>query len=167
MTSLRPLQSDAVAAALDLARKYRAQSEPLQAESVCLDVLEADPGNQEAIQVLLLALTDQFTHSSPPDLGRVRALIPQIEGEYQRLFYSGLVAERRATSLVTNPQIRGSGFLAYDLLQSAMAFYSQAQEVAEAGNPEAALRLNACVRILERNPRIQPDPNEHAEHPIE
>lgn len=167
MSEIRPLERSLIPAALERAKHYREQSEPLQAESACLDVLEADPENQEALSLLLLALTDQFTHVSPPDLGKVRALIPRIEGEYHRLYYSGLVAERRATALVTNPRIRGSGFLAYDLLRSAMAFYEQAQEVAGSGEPEPTLRWNACARILERNPRIRPDPNAHAEHPIE
>ncbi len=167
MSDLRPLERGLIPAALERAREYRGQAEPLQAESVCLDVLEVDPDNQEALTLLVLALADQFTHGSPPDLGRVRSLIPKIEGEYHRLFFSGLVAERRATALVTHPRIHGSGFLAFDLLRSAMEFYEQAREVAEDGNPEATLRWNACVRILERNPRIQPDPNEHAEHPIE
>ena len=167
MSNLRPLDRGLIPAALEHAREYREQAEPLLAESACLDVLEGDPDNQEALTLLVLALTDQFSHGSPPDLGRVRSLIPKIEGEYHRFFYSGLVAERRATALVTHPRIHGSGFLAFDLLRSAMEFYEQAREVAEEGDPEAALRWNSCVRILERNPRIQPDPNAHAEHPIE
>ena len=167
MPNLRPLNASMVATALSRAREYRERAEPTQAESACLDVLECDPGNQEALVILLLALTDQFAHSTPPDLGRVRALIPKIEGEYHRFFYSGLIAERRAVALVTSTRVRGSGFLAYDLLRSAMEFYEQAEQVAAEGDPEAMLRWNACVRILERNPRIQPDPNAHAEHSIE
>jgi len=33
---------------------------PLAAESICLDVSEIDPNNQQALVLLLLAMTDQF-----------------------------------------------------------------------------------------------------------
>jgi hypothetical protein len=36
-------------------------NEPLEAESICRDVLEIEPDHQEALAALLLALTDQFT----------------------------------------------------------------------------------------------------------
>ena len=35
-------------------------NEPREAESICLDALEREPDNQEALKTLLLALTDQF-----------------------------------------------------------------------------------------------------------
>ena len=35
-------------------------NEPGEAESICRDVLEVDPDNQDALITLLLALTDQF-----------------------------------------------------------------------------------------------------------
>ena len=57
---LKPIHQHAVPAALEKAVWYRALHEPLEAESICRDVLAVDPGNQEAIRTLLLALTDQF-----------------------------------------------------------------------------------------------------------
>ena len=61
---LKPLSKDSVESALDKAEHYRFLNQPRLAESICLDVLDIDPGNQKAAIVLLLALTDQFKQSS-------------------------------------------------------------------------------------------------------
>ena len=60
MSELKPLSKEAIPAALEKAVRYRLLNEPAEAESICLDVLKADPENQEAIVTLLLALTDRF-----------------------------------------------------------------------------------------------------------
>ena len=60
MFELKLLSKDAVPAALEKAMRYRLLNEPGEAESICLDVLKADPDNQEALVTLLLALTDRF-----------------------------------------------------------------------------------------------------------
>src|SRR5262245_54777237 len=60
MFDLKALSSEAVPRALAKAERYRLLNEPGEAESICLDALVADPDNQEAIAILLLALTDQF-----------------------------------------------------------------------------------------------------------
>src|ERR1700680_1748545 len=57
MSELKALSKDAIPAALEKATRYRLLNEPAEAESICLDVLKADPENQEAIVTLLLALT--------------------------------------------------------------------------------------------------------------
>ena len=56
---LKPLATDAVERALERARHYRLLNEPVEAESICLDILEVDPDAQDALVVLLLALTYQ------------------------------------------------------------------------------------------------------------
>ncbi len=60
MSELKSLSKDAIPAALEKAERYRWLNEPAEAESICLDVLKADPENQGAIVTLLLALTDRF-----------------------------------------------------------------------------------------------------------
>ena len=55
MFELKPLSRDAVPGALERATRYRLLNEPGEAESICLDVLQVDPDNQEAIVILLLA----------------------------------------------------------------------------------------------------------------
>src|SRR3989442_7119311 len=57
---LKPLTQEAIPKALEKAERYRLLKEPAQAESICLDVLQIDPGNQQALVMLFLALTDQF-----------------------------------------------------------------------------------------------------------
>ena len=61
MFELKPLSREAIPAALEKATRYRLLNEPAEAESICLDVLRADPDNQQALVILLLALTDRFS----------------------------------------------------------------------------------------------------------
>ena len=58
----KTLSPEAVPRALAKAERYRLLNEPGEAESICLDALAVDPDNQEAIAMLLLAITDQFDH---------------------------------------------------------------------------------------------------------
>ena len=57
MSELKSLHKDAIPAALEKAERYRLLNEPGEAESICLDILQIDPENQEAVITLLLALT--------------------------------------------------------------------------------------------------------------
>ena len=60
MFELKPLSKDAIPKALEKADRYRLLNEPAEAESICLDILAAEPDNQRALVMLILALTDQF-----------------------------------------------------------------------------------------------------------
>ena len=60
--NLKPMSKDAVPSAIAKAERYRLLNEPGEAESICLDVLQIDPQNEEALVMLLLAVTDQFPH---------------------------------------------------------------------------------------------------------
>ena len=57
---LKALSKEGIPAALERAERYRLLNEPSQAESICLDILTTEPENNDAIIMLLLALTDQF-----------------------------------------------------------------------------------------------------------
>ena len=46
--NLKPMSKDAVPSALAKAERYRLLNEPGEAESICLDVLQIDPQNEEA-----------------------------------------------------------------------------------------------------------------------
>src|SRR6266498_3434851 len=59
MFELKPLSKEAIPAALQRAERYRLLNEAAEAESICLDILQSDPENQQALITLLLALTDQ------------------------------------------------------------------------------------------------------------
>src|SRR5437867_6105975 len=96
MSELKSLSKEAVPAALEKAMRYRLLNEPAEAESICLDVLKADPDNQEAIITLLLALTDRFTKGYGVSDTQIKRLIASVHNEYERAYFSGIFAERRA-----------------------------------------------------------------------
>jgi hypothetical protein len=155
MFELKPLSADAIPAALARADRYRVLNEPPQAESICLDILAVDPGNQEALVTLLLALTDQL-QTGPPDLAsRARAVLPHLQGEYQRAYYAGLIAERSARALLDLGR-PGSGANVYELLVEAMRWYDEACAIRPPGNDDAVLRWNTCVRTLSKHPNLKP-----------
>ena len=86
---LKTLSPEAVPRALAKAERYRLLNEPGEAESICLDALEVDPDNQEALATLLLALTDQF--DADPTSRRRSAGRPSrgSRDEYERAYYTG------------------------------------------------------------------------------
>src|SRR5947209_2394238 len=93
---LKTISREAIPDALEKVERYRLLNEPAQAESICLDVLRIDPENQQALIMLLLALTDQF--GSGMMLNKAREVLPRLRGEYERAYYSGIVWERLAHS---------------------------------------------------------------------
>ena len=165
MFELRPLSREAVPAALAKAERYRLLNEPRLAESICLDVLDTDPGNQQARITLLLALTDQFGKGQGAGSQRAREVLAGVEDEYDRTYYSGLVCERQAMALMTQRGPR-SRYLAYDGFRSAMERYSRAAEL-RPGDAEADLRWNTCARILNDNPYLVPEPQNVREQMLE
>ncbi len=157
MFELKPLSHDAVSAALEKAERYRLLNEPLEAESICLDVLEVEPENQAALVTLLLSLTDQFDQRLNEVFTWTRDLIPKLAEEYSRAYYSGIICERRAGAHLRRGG-PGSGFMAYDWYRQAMESYDKAAELRPPGNDDAILRWNTCARILERHPDLVPEP---------
>src|SRR5213595_834488 len=96
MSELKALFKEAIPEALEKATRYRLLNEPAEAESICLDILKADPENQEAIVTLLLALTDRFAKGYGVGDTQAKELLSRIKGEYDHAYYSGIFAERRA-----------------------------------------------------------------------
>src|SRR5919199_5455575 len=92
----KPISTESVPAALEKAHRYRLLNEPSAAESICLDVLAVDPDNQQALETLLLAITDQFDHEHGAGVRRARELIPRLDDEYRRQYYAGIICERSA-----------------------------------------------------------------------
>ena len=157
MFRLKPLSRDAIPAALAKAERYRLLNEPGEAESICLDVLEIDRGNQEALVILILALTDQFPHeSSSKAVTRAGELVSALTEEYDRAYYSGIIRERRAKAVLHHHRY-GATTTAIEWLREAMSFYERAETVRPAHNDDAVLRWNACARLLMQLPDIEPD----------
>jgi hypothetical protein len=153
---LKGLSKTAIPAALERAERYRLLNEPVQAESICLDVLAADSDNQQAIILLLLSLSDQFTENIPDNLDRAWSLLPRLKDEYLRAYYQGLLFERQARVYMRRAS-PGSGFSAYDLFCDAMKLYEKAEGLRPHGNDEALLRWNTCARTI-MSSRLQPRP---------
>lgn len=158
---LHQIGIDAIPAALEKAHQYRSLLEPEQAESICLDILYVQPDNHAARIMLILALTDQFSHSGKPlNVKHVLELIEHLPDDYERLYYKGLVSERRARAMLHESMSRS---FAYEYFREAMHCYEQAEKIRPAHNDDAILRWNACLRTLRRE-RLQPRPDRDEAH---
>src|SRR6266446_9201499 len=166
MPELKSLSKEAIPAALEKAERYRLLNEPGEAESICLDILETDPENQPALITLLLALTDRFSKGYGVGDTQANQLFARIKGEYERTYYSGILAERRAKAKLAQGT-PGSKFYAYDGFRDAMNWFEKAETVRPPGNDDALLRWNTCARIIERNNLVARQEEEPIEFPLE
>src|SRR5688572_13997243 len=156
MFDLKPLSPDSIPRALEKAERYRLLNEPAEAESICQDVLRLEPDNQEALVMLLLALTDQFDDGISGVLADARDVLLRLRGDYHRAYYAGIVAERHGKALLrgTGP---GASTVGHESIRDAMDHYAEAEAVRPSGNDDALLRWNACARLLIRD---------HADAPV-
>lgn len=164
MYELKPLSKEAIPKALEKADRYRLLGEPAEAESICIDILAADPGNQRALLTRILALSDQFGHPKfSVGHDRCEELLSGLRDDYERTYYSGVVCERRAKA-ASNVQ---SSSVAYEWLVDAMEWYEKAAKLRPPGNDDSLLRWNTCARILMNNPQLQPREEERAQQYLE
>ncbi len=162
MFELKPVSKEAIPKAIEKAEHYRLLNDPEQAESICLDVLEADLDNQRALRVLVLAMTDQFASSrGAADVKKARHYCARLTDEYERAYYSGIVCERQARAYLA----RNAGFMAYAPFREAMEWYEKAERIRPPGNDDPILRWNSCVRTIRRE-RLEPRVEE-GELPLE
>jgi hypothetical protein len=162
MLELKPLSKEGIPGALARVERYRLLNEPEQAESICQDILTCDPENQEALRSLLLALTDQFGNGSGARVEEAHALLPRLHDNYEQLYYSGIISERRARALINHGGL-GTGSIAYDWFRDAMNSYEKAEAIRPPENDDAILRWNTCARFLMRNTHLAPRPEESFE----
>ena len=158
---LKAVSPEAVARALAKAERYRLLNEPGEAESICRDVLQVEPDNQEALTTMILALTEQF-HDDASTVVEAYTTVGQLRDEYERAYYTGIVAERRAKARLRHG-MPGSGPQAYEWLRDAMTLYERAEAIRPAGNDDARLRWNACARLIMRNRHLVPIGEERGE----
>jgi len=156
---LKSLSRESVPAALERAMRYRLLNEPRQAESICLDVLEIDPDNVDALVTLLLALTDQFERYHGTSGRRAAELLGRLPDPYRRAYYAGVICEREGLARLRRGG-PGAGYGAYEQLRQAMAKYEEAERIRPPGNDEAILRWNSCARVIMSEPGVRPQPNE-------
>ena len=165
MSELKLLSREAIPAALEKAERYRLLNEPGEAESICLDVLHADPENQSALITLLLAVTDRFGKGYGVSDTQAKELLARVKGDYERAYYTGILAERRAKAKLAQGT-PGSRHYAHDGFREAMAWFEKAETLRPAGNDDALLRWNTCARIIEKN-GLTAREEENVEPPLE
>lgn len=165
MPDLKRLSPDAIPGALEKAERYRLLNEPAEAESICLDVLEAEPNNEQALITLLLALTDRFGKGYGVGDTQAKEILGKIEGEYERAYYSGILAERRAKAQLGR-RTPGCAHEAYHGFREAMEWFEKASAVHPAGNEDALLRWNTCARMIAKN-QLSARDEEEIEPPLE
>lgn len=165
MFKLKQLSKDKVSGALEKAQCYRFLNEPWEAESICLDILDVEPENQQALVILILSLSDQFSGELSAEFSRARELLPRLSTRFHQVYYEGIISERRAKTHL-NRGGHGSGRLAYEWLKKAMNLYEKAMSMDPQEEQEAILRWNACARLIMRTPGLQP-PDETGETMLE
>ncbi len=146
MFELKPLSHEAVSAALEKANRYRLLNEPGAAESIYLDILAVEPGNQEALKNIVLAMSDRFSKDYAVGDARITEYLTRIKDDYERTYYSGITYERRAKAV-----LHKTGVGAYELFLQAMNCFEKAEGMRPAGNDDAILRWNGCARVINRN----------------
>jgi hypothetical protein len=161
MYALKPISHDSVAGALAKAERYRLLNEPNEAESICHDILQIEPGNQAALINLILALTEQIAHDTRafPD---AMANVASLDSTYGRAYYAGIAWERRAKARY---QAGGPGAhrYVYDWVVCALQLFETAEPLRPQGNDDVLLRWNACIRFLNQHVELAPAAEDVAE----
>ncbi len=165
MFQIKPISRKSIPMALEKAERYRLLNEPMLAESICLDILEADPENSKALVIMLLAITDQFGSSALSDMNHAKQLLNRLPEEYDREYYSGLICERQGKAKL-GKRMPDGGFIAYEWLRDAMDHYEKAETLRHPGNDDAILRWNTCARLIMRH-NLKPRDEENIEQPLE
>ena len=143
---LKSISKAGIPEAMAKVELYRYLNEPEEAESICRDVLAADPGHELARRMLGLAMMDQFLGISSDRYIEVSSLFQGLRDPYERLYYTGLLHERRAKVQLL------AGLAPHALLplvEEAMRCFAEAEKIRPAGNDDSILRWNRCVRLLE------------------
>ena len=161
MADLKKISIDAVPRAVQKAERYRLLNQSWATESICLDILEVDPVNQQVLVMLLLSLTDQFA-AEPRELARrARAVRERLTDPYQQFYYDGIIHERLGHAQLAHGAMHAEA-MAHQSLQLAMTAFAEAERLRTPGNDDAILRWNTCARALERL-RLQEESDAHYE----
>jgi tetratricopeptide (TPR) repeat protein len=143
---LKPISRDGVPAAISKAELYRNLNEPGEAESICRDILAADPDNQAALRLLGLAITDQFTGGTADRYAEAASVFGKLTDHYNRVYHGGILHERKAKAQLA------AGRLPHTVLpmfEEAMRCFEAAEKIRPPENDDAILRWNRCVRLLQ------------------
>jgi hypothetical protein len=158
---LKKISKNACARALALSERYRLLNEPDQAESICRDILEADPGNHDATRMLLLSLTEQFGHKRANVFQEAERIAGEMTSPYERAYYLGIVYERWGRRKLEEDV---PDYIAGEWLQKAMSLYEEAERLKPADDDSALLRWNTIARLLKRVPKAMAESAAHEMH---
>ena len=149
---LKPISRTGIPEAISKAEVYRYLNEPGEAESICRDILAAEPDNQTALRLLGLAITDQFTGEVSDRYSEAERLFRNLTSEYERIYHLGIFLERKAKA-----QLRAgrAAHTVYPVVEEAMGLFEAAEKIRPANNDESILRWNRCVRLLQSRPRYE------------
>src|SRR5688572_7218208 len=142
---LKAISPHAIPEATAKADWYRLLNEPGEAESICRDVLEAEPQEQTALRLLGLAITDQFRGGPSDRRAEAEAAFEKLQDPYERLYYTGIARERFAKAQLAAGRPPHTLIV---LFEDALSWFERAESVRPAGNDEAILRWNRCARTL-------------------
>jgi hypothetical protein len=131
MPELKAISREAIPRAIQKAERYRLLNQSWATESICLDILEVDAGNQPVLVMLVLAITDQFGPAPAALAHRAREVLERVTDPYQRAYYAGIIAERLAHAQLSSGAMHAEA-MAHETLRSAI------------------LRWNTCLRTLDR-----------------
>jgi hypothetical protein len=111
-------------------------------------VRAVDAENQLALRVLGLTLTDRFGATGARHT-EAQEVFARLRDPYERAFYGGLACERQAKAQIAASIPYAS---VRPLFDQALARYAEAERLRPAGNDDAILRWNSCVRALQASP---------------
>ena len=143
---LKCISTAGIAEAIAKAELYRSLNEPEEAESICRDIVTIAPQHQLALRLLGLALTDQFAGGASDRYREADETFQQLNDPYERLYYAGILYERRAKAQLKAGQ---PPHTLLPLFEQAMRSFAEAEKIRPAGNDDAILRWNRCVRLLQ------------------
>ncbi len=150
---LKTISKDGIAEAISKAELYRYLNEPEESESICHDILAADPENQTALRILGLAITDEFTGEAFDRYSEAESMFLRLTDAYEQQYCMGLLCERQAKA-----QMRAGRppHAVTVLFQEAMRYFEAAEKIHPPKNDDAILRWNRCARLLEKFPQVEP-----------
>lgn len=148
--ALKRLAEKNLGAAVALAKHYRDLNQPEEAESICRDVLDVAPDDQDALQTLGLALTDQLPTRWMALFEEACSIFTRLKGDYERVYYTGIAWERYAKAQLA----AGRDHNAIHAYETALGHFEKAEELAPKGEPAPVLHYNHCVRALTEHPDL-------------
>jgi tetratricopeptide (TPR) repeat protein len=146
---LKTISKAGIPEAISKVELYRSLNEPEEAESICRDILAVEPEHQLALRLLGLAITDQFRGDASDRHGEAEELFQRLADAYERLYYTGLLYERRAKAQM---HVGRPPHTLAPLFGEAMRCFAEAEMIRPPDNDDAILRWNRCARLLQSHP---------------